>query len=192
MRQIFNKLDTTPDPSYTAKLKRKADLCDKLEITQGNTAGREAAVKTAMAEIDEAIAERDAAQVATKTAKAAASKLNPSIAPIGETANRLEKINNMETGKRKARKAFQASFKPRLNKEVMDALEEVVTKMNKLATKEQAVTDKAASLKEAEDLLAKNAQNIKTKTAQIAAVNASMVGLNCGGNPDGCDFPSVL
>lgn len=188
VRQIFNKLETTPDPSCTAKLEAKAQLCSQLAVIQGKTAAREAAVETAMAERDKAVDERDVAQAANRTAKDVAFQLNTSISPVKKSANRLEVIQNKTRGRKKALAAFKESFTPILTDEVIDALKVVVTTMNELVVKEKAVTDKETILKNKEDLLAQNTKNIESKTAEIAAADAGMTGLNCG-NTDGCNVP---
>ncbi len=175
MRHIFNKLDnTTLHPSYTAKLEAKAQLCSQLAVIQGNRAAIEAAVETAMANFDEAVDERDKAQAANKTAKDVAFQLNSEINPVRKTANRLEVIQNKVRGRKRALTAFKESFIPILTDEVIDALKVVVITMNELVIKEQAVTDKEASLKNKKDLLAQNTKNIEDKTAEIDAADAGM------------------
>jgi hypothetical protein len=188
MRHIFNKLDTTPHPSCTAKLEAKAQLCSELAVIQGKTADREAAVETAMANFDEAVDQRDKTKAENITAKDDAFQLNTSISPVKKTANRLEVILNKVRGRKRALAAFKESFIPILTDEVIDALKVVVAKMNELVEKEKAVTDKQTILKNKQDLLAQNTKNIESKTAEIAAADAGMTGLNCD-NTDGCNVP---
>jgi len=183
MRHIFNKL---AEPLCTAKLEAKAQLCRKLAVTQGNTAAKEAAVKTAMAKSDEAVDERDKTQAANKTAKDVAFQLNTSISPVKKAANRLEIIQNKARGRKRAFTAFKESFTPILTDEVIDALKVVVTTMNELVIKEQAVSNRRADLADAQAALLKNTVNIKNITAEIARLDKEMAGLNCGNNISGC------
>ena len=185
MRHIFNTLDTTPDPSCAGKLADKAKYCGQLAKTVENTAGREAAVETAMADRDDAVGERDTAKAAFKTAKATALKFNPSIAPVEVTADTIEDILAQGQGKHKALKDYQASFNPPILKSCLDALKIVTSKANELAVKEKNVKEKNQALKEKKELLDKNTNNIKKLTESIAKQDKDMGGLNCG-NADGC------
>jgi hypothetical protein len=185
MRHIFNTLDTTPDPSCAGKLADKAKYCGQLAKTVENTAGREADVETAMADRDAAVGERDTAKAEFKTAKDTALKLNPSIAPVEVTADTIEDILTHGQGKHKELKNYQAGFNPPIHKSCLDALIIVISKANELAVKVKNVKDKNKALKEKEELLTKNTNNIDRLTKLIAKQDKDMGGLNCG-NADGC------
>jgi len=189
MRQIFNTLETTPDPSCPTKLAAKSRLCGVLAKMQENTPVREEAVKTARTEARTARTDRNTARTDRNTARDAALSLNPSIAPVYRTADTINTIQTQGQGSHKALKAYQAAFNPPILKSCLDALNIVITKTNELAVKEAALTKADGALVDAQASLEKNTKNIKDRTEAIATLDTSMVGLNC--NAPAC-IPNTL